>query len=178
MQQAVVDAGRPLPQLTDPLEVELHVSALVGPFAGDEELWEVVVRHLAVAVADARALDGDAVRGVAGAVADRDRLDRGRGEEVGLVGHGAAHSCVANVSGRGPGTGRVPVIAGASLAADTGIARGKSRRSCVDAPQCREPERKRPGKPGRSVAARSPAPYQPQVWPWFCSFSQPCSGAK
>lgn len=47
MQQAVVDAGRPLPQLTDPLEVELHVSALVGPFAGDEELWEVVVRHLA-----------------------------------------------------------------------------------------------------------------------------------
>ncbi len=46
MQQAVVDAGRPLPQLTDPLEVELQVSAFVGPFAGDEELWEVVVRHL------------------------------------------------------------------------------------------------------------------------------------
>jgi hypothetical protein len=46
MQQAVVDAGRPLPQLTDPLEVELQVSALVGPFAGNEELWEVVVRHL------------------------------------------------------------------------------------------------------------------------------------
>ena len=46
MQQAVVDAGRPLPQLTDPLEVELHVSAFVGPFADNEELWEVVVRHL------------------------------------------------------------------------------------------------------------------------------------
>ncbi|MFS8099302.1 hypothetical protein LFM09_19425 [Lentzea alba] len=46
MQQAVVDAGRPLPQLTDPLEVELQVSAFVGPFAGNEELWEVVVRHL------------------------------------------------------------------------------------------------------------------------------------
>lgn len=46
MQQAVVDAGRPLPQLTDPLEVELQVSAIVGPFAGNEELWEVVVRHL------------------------------------------------------------------------------------------------------------------------------------
>jgi hypothetical protein len=47
MQQAVVDAGRPLPQLTDPLEVELQVSAFVGPFADNEELWEVVVRHLA-----------------------------------------------------------------------------------------------------------------------------------
>ena len=46
MQQAVVDAGRPLPQLTDPLEVELLVSAFVGPFADNEELWEVVVRHL------------------------------------------------------------------------------------------------------------------------------------
>lgn len=46
MQQAVVDAGRPLPQLTDPLEVELRVSAFVGPFADNEELWEVVVRHL------------------------------------------------------------------------------------------------------------------------------------
>jgi hypothetical protein len=46
MQQAVVDAGRPLPQLTDPLEVELRVSAFVGPFAGNEELWEVVVGHL------------------------------------------------------------------------------------------------------------------------------------
>ncbi|MET9227474.1 hypothetical protein [Lentzea sp. NPDC003310] len=46
MQQAVVDAGRPLPQLTDPLEVELQVSALAGPFADNEELWEVVVRHL------------------------------------------------------------------------------------------------------------------------------------
>ena len=46
MQQAVVDAGRPLPQLTDPLEVELQVSAFVGPFAGNEELWEVVVGHL------------------------------------------------------------------------------------------------------------------------------------
>lgn len=47
MQQAVVDAGRPLPQLTDPLEVELQVSAIVGPFAHNEELWEVVIRHLA-----------------------------------------------------------------------------------------------------------------------------------
>ncbi|MFD4676565.1 hypothetical protein ACFWNN_43065 [Lentzea sp. NPDC058450] len=46
MQQAVVDAGRPLPQLTDPLEVELQVSAFAGPFADNEELWEVVVRHL------------------------------------------------------------------------------------------------------------------------------------
>jgi len=46
MQQAVVDAGRPLPQLTDPLEVELQVSAFVGPFAHNEELWEVVVGHL------------------------------------------------------------------------------------------------------------------------------------
>ncbi|SES19157.1 hypothetical protein SAMN05216188_125106 [Lentzea xinjiangensis] len=46
MQQAVVDAGRPLPQLTDPLEVELQVSAFAGPFAGNEELWEVVVGHL------------------------------------------------------------------------------------------------------------------------------------
>ncbi|SDG22018.1 hypothetical protein SAMN05216553_106239 [Lentzea fradiae] len=46
MQQAVVDAGRPLPQLTDPLEVELLVSAFAGPFAGDEELWEGVVAHL------------------------------------------------------------------------------------------------------------------------------------
>lgn len=46
MQQAVVDAGRPLPQLTDPLEVELQVSAFVGPFADNEELWEAVVRHL------------------------------------------------------------------------------------------------------------------------------------
>jgi hypothetical protein len=46
MQQAVVDAGRPLPQLTDPLEVELQVSAFVGPFAGNEELWEAVVGHL------------------------------------------------------------------------------------------------------------------------------------
>jgi hypothetical protein len=46
MQQAVVDAGRPLPQLTDPLEVELQVSAFVGPFADNEELWEVVVQHL------------------------------------------------------------------------------------------------------------------------------------
>ncbi|PWK80764.1 hypothetical protein C8D88_12242 [Lentzea atacamensis] len=46
MQQAVVDAGRPLPQLTDPLEVELQVSAFVGPFADNEELWEVVVHHL------------------------------------------------------------------------------------------------------------------------------------
>ncbi|GGU26692.1 hypothetical protein GCM10010178_18870 [Lentzea flava] len=46
MQQAVVDAGRPLPQLTDPLEVELLVSAFVGPFADNEELWEVVVHHL------------------------------------------------------------------------------------------------------------------------------------
>lgn len=47
MQQAVVDAGRPLPQLTDPLEVELQVSAIVGPFARNEELWEAVIRHLA-----------------------------------------------------------------------------------------------------------------------------------
>jgi hypothetical protein len=47
MQQAVVDAGRPLPQLSDPLEVELLVSAFVGPLAHNEELWEVVVRHLA-----------------------------------------------------------------------------------------------------------------------------------
>ena len=46
MQQAVVDAGRPLPQLTDPLEVELQVSSFAGPFADNEELWEVVVRHL------------------------------------------------------------------------------------------------------------------------------------
>ncbi|MCG8921244.1 hypothetical protein [Lentzea sp. CC55] len=46
MQQAVVDAGRPLPQLTDPLDVELRVSASVGSFARNEELWEVVVRHL------------------------------------------------------------------------------------------------------------------------------------
>ncbi|HEX8870153.1 MAG TPA: hypothetical protein VF821_31110 [Lentzea sp.] len=46
MQQAVVDAGRPLPQLTDPLEVELQVSAFVGPFADNEALWEVVVQHL------------------------------------------------------------------------------------------------------------------------------------
>nr|AGS49362.1 hypothetical protein [uncultured bacterium esnapd4]QEO74947.1 hypothetical protein [uncultured bacterium] len=46
MQQAVVDAGRPLPQLTDPLEVELLVSAFIGPFAHNEELWEVVVQHL------------------------------------------------------------------------------------------------------------------------------------
>ncbi|WP_191301994.1 hypothetical protein [Lentzea cavernae] len=46
MQQAVVDAGRPLPQLTDPLEVELQVSAVAGPFADNEELWEDVVRHL------------------------------------------------------------------------------------------------------------------------------------
>ena len=46
IQQAVVDAGRPLPQLTDPLEVELQVSSFAGPFADNEELWEVVVRHL------------------------------------------------------------------------------------------------------------------------------------
>ena len=46
MQQAVVDAGRPLPQLTDPLEVELQVSAFAGAFADNEELWEVVVGHL------------------------------------------------------------------------------------------------------------------------------------
>ncbi|GAB2859522.1 hypothetical protein [Lentzea nigeriaca] len=46
MQQAVVDVGRPLPQLTDPLEVELQVSAFVGPFADNEVLWEVVVQHL------------------------------------------------------------------------------------------------------------------------------------
>jgi hypothetical protein len=46
MQQAVVDAGRPLPQLTDPLEVELQVSAFVGPFADNEALWEAVVQHL------------------------------------------------------------------------------------------------------------------------------------
>lgn len=46
MQQAVVDAGRPLPQLTDPLDVELQVSAFAGPFAGDEELWDAVVAHL------------------------------------------------------------------------------------------------------------------------------------
>ncbi len=42
-----MDAGRPLPQLSDPLEVELLVSAFVGPLAHNEELWEVVVRHLA-----------------------------------------------------------------------------------------------------------------------------------
>ncbi|WP_157528865.1 hypothetical protein [Nocardia sp. NRRL S-836] len=47
VQQAVVDAGRPLPQLTDPLEVELLVSAFIGPFAHNEELWAVVVKHLA-----------------------------------------------------------------------------------------------------------------------------------
>lgn len=41
-----MDAGRPLPQLTDPLEVELQVSAFVGPFADNEELWEAVVGHL------------------------------------------------------------------------------------------------------------------------------------
>src|SRR4051794_3735268 len=46
MQQAGGDAGRPLPQLTDPLEVELQVSSFAGPFADNEELWEVVVRHL------------------------------------------------------------------------------------------------------------------------------------
>ncbi|MFI6097785.1 hypothetical protein ACIA8G_19680 [Lentzea sp. NPDC051213] len=46
MEQAVVDAGRPLPQLTDPLEVELQVSAFIGPFAGNEALWEAVVGHL------------------------------------------------------------------------------------------------------------------------------------
>ncbi|MFD5826467.1 hypothetical protein [Lentzea sp. NPDC060358] len=46
-QQVVVDAGRPLPQLTDPLEVELLVSAFAGLFVGDEEFWEVVVAHLA-----------------------------------------------------------------------------------------------------------------------------------
>ncbi|ANZ35662.1 hypothetical protein BBK82_05785 [Lentzea guizhouensis] len=47
MQQAVVDAGRALPQLSDPVEVELRVSAFAGPFAHNEELWEVVVQHLA-----------------------------------------------------------------------------------------------------------------------------------
>ncbi|MEU7481806.1 hypothetical protein AB0A63_37920 [Lentzea sp. NPDC042327] len=47
VQQAVVAAGRPLPQLTDPLEVELRVSAAVGAVAHDEQFWEVVVRHLA-----------------------------------------------------------------------------------------------------------------------------------
>lgn len=47
LQQAVVDAGRPLPQLRDPLEVELTLSACLGKIAHDEELWDVVVRHLA-----------------------------------------------------------------------------------------------------------------------------------
>jgi hypothetical protein len=47
LQQAVVDTGRPLPQLRDPLEVELTLSACLGKLAADEELWDVVVRHLA-----------------------------------------------------------------------------------------------------------------------------------
>lgn len=47
IQQAVVDTGRPLPQLRDPLEVELTLSACLGKLAPDEELWDAVVRHLA-----------------------------------------------------------------------------------------------------------------------------------
>ncbi len=46
MQKAVVAAGRPLPQIADPLEVELRVSAFAGLFARNEEFWEVVVGHL------------------------------------------------------------------------------------------------------------------------------------
>ncbi|TWP52534.1 hypothetical protein FKR81_09430 [Lentzea tibetensis] len=47
LQQAVVDTGRPLPQLRDPLEVEMTLSACLGKIANNEELWDAVVRHLA-----------------------------------------------------------------------------------------------------------------------------------
>jgi len=46
MQQVLVAAGRPLPQLTDPLDIELRVSAFAGLFARDEGFWENVVEHL------------------------------------------------------------------------------------------------------------------------------------
>lgn len=42
-----MDTGRSLPQLRDPLEVELTLSACLCKIAKDEELWDAVVRHLA-----------------------------------------------------------------------------------------------------------------------------------
>nr|QEO75060.1 hypothetical protein [uncultured bacterium] len=41
-----MDAGRPLPQLRDPVEVELMISATINKIAGDEALWDAVVGHL------------------------------------------------------------------------------------------------------------------------------------
>ena len=42
-----MDTGRSLPQLRDPLEVELTISACLNKLATDEQLWDAVVRHLA-----------------------------------------------------------------------------------------------------------------------------------
>jgi hypothetical protein len=53
-QQAVVDAARQLPQLTDPLDVEVALSAAVAP-ALDEDVWPGVVAN-AVAVPSRRSL--------------------------------------------------------------------------------------------------------------------------
>ncbi|MCS7476111.1 hypothetical protein ACFFQW_08935 [Umezawaea endophytica] len=53
-QRAVVDAARQLPQFTDPLDVEVALSAAVAP-AVDEDVWPGVVAN-AVAVPSRRSL--------------------------------------------------------------------------------------------------------------------------
>jgi len=53
-QQAVVDAARQLPQFTDPLDVEVALSAAVAP-AREEDVWPGVVAN-AVAVPSRRSL--------------------------------------------------------------------------------------------------------------------------
>lgn len=53
-QRAVVDAARQLPQLTDPLDVEVALSAAVAP-ALDEDVWPGVIAN-AVAVPSRRSL--------------------------------------------------------------------------------------------------------------------------
>ncbi len=54
-QQAVIDAARQLPQLADPLDVEVAISASVGPLPAGREPWDVVIEH-AVAVPSRRSL--------------------------------------------------------------------------------------------------------------------------
>jgi hypothetical protein len=67
-QQAVVDAARQLPQFTDPLDVEVALSAAVAP-AVDEDVWPGVIAN-AAAVPSRRSLA--LLRAVAVLVPDSD----------------------------------------------------------------------------------------------------------
>lgn len=55
MQKAVVQACRGLPQMTDPLEVELTLSSAVPPGVADEKFWVELIDH-AVALPSRRNL--------------------------------------------------------------------------------------------------------------------------